>query len=1174
MPRYLVVALLLASSALQIGIVEAISVLGAGSTLPDTMLQAAFFAYRFVAPNVSMQYSGTTTAKGLCRLESHANRCDPTDLDFPRDLDYATSGASIADADYALYPDLQLYPVLATAVVPIYNLGNVQDLTLSPTTLAQIYRGNITHWDDPRILADNPNSSAWGLPAGQRITVVVRSDVAAVTQVWKEALASFEAAFEAQVPADQSAVWPNVTVVGKSGLLGMNAYVMLTPYTIGYSVLGDAVDGGLAVAMMRRGTNVIAASSTSIEHAIMELGSSFGNDGSDASRLTANLYNAAGLNSWPICNYVYVVLRKTTVRNGTTCQQMAANVAFWKWFLNAEVVRNLTHKHSQGSMPEVVRDEVLARLVADMSCDGETVDVVEQTTGLIGQGEQPMEVLFNKFADTYSLVDTAAYVYYNSTTEAALADEADPLASYAFLVTGVPSPNTSNDFSLPFAVLGVSLISACSLILDGLTIAKILDGRITTWLDPAIVALNPGGITDTAGQNLTNRTQSIVLLRGPVGAVEMLTDVLRSYDESYTGAAITTASRYPTDSVLITAVVGTPYSLAVTTLAGSYSSQVRVAQFQRTDGTVVAPSWSSLQACASKDAFDPVSRTFSLPHSTSSACYPLCQALYLRVRKSKCDAIKDAARTRTVAFVEWLFSGAAVDSALQGQNLAPLRTNAQVIAANALVLDTITCTPKAPLPKQSDEGPLVFIIVGAAGGVLVLLGTVGGWWYWRSTEEMRAMRKQFSNDNVAQECAAAIARFDLEAVAWLSSVENLNKIQSSFLKIIHLLTEVKPFIPDQLLTSLTEQDKDDVGEALNECGPLIQTLRCDDEDDTSSMDQHRDSRYSRATVETMASGDGTVRNQSTILSVSFPTIARKRNGSSCTVKFRDRGRSRISTDGFHRASVAPRSQQWVLKRCTYLCIKFGFEETLDNPLVLNEMGAITSALVVCCKKHGATIDKVSYNTVAVHWGVASSVKGSSTNAALAAVEAQQLPNTVSEQLRSCFWMRIAIGFGSCFVATLSAGGHSFFVVCGDEVALPIDLVTTDVHSKCKCITLISPAVYKEVQFSIKCFPRVFANGQLLWEPVERCPERADEEEWMYELRKMDEQGKAEFGWQTLYRVFMMAYNGDQLSDIQRAVELVRGQHASHLSEKDIACLDHLLASIADDVLHLNTLTDV
>eukprot|EP00668_Euglena_longa_P028618 GGOE01035903.1.p1 GENE.GGOE01035903.1~~GGOE01035903.1.p1 ORF type:complete len:1162 (-),score=457.83 GGOE01035903.1:1063-4524(-) len=1142
MPRYLVVALLLASSALQIGIVEAISVLGAGSTLPDTMLQAAFFAYRFVAPNVSMQYSGTTTAKGLCRLESHANRCDPTDLDFPRDLDYATSGASIADADYALYPDLQLYPVLATAVVPIYNLGNVQDLTLSPTTLAQIYRGNITHWDDPRILADNPNSSAWGLPAGQRITVVVRSDVAAVTQVWKEALASFEAAFEAQVPADQSAVWPNVTVVGKSGLLGMNAYVMLTPYTIGYSVLGDAVDGGLAVAMMRRGTNVIAASSTSIEHAIMELGSSFGNDGSDASRLTANLYNAAGLNSWPICNYVYVVLRKTTVRNGTTCQQMAANVAFWKWFLNAEVVRNLTHKHSQGSMPEVVRDEVLARLVADMSCDGETVDVVEQTTGLIGQGEQPMEVLFNKFADTYSLVDTAAYVYYNSTTEAALADEADPLASYAFLVTGVPSPNTSNDFSLPFAVLGVSLISACSLILDGLTIAKILDGRITTWLDPAIVALNPGGITDTTGRNLTNRTQSIVLLRGPVGAVEMLTDVLRSYDASYTGNAIAAAPRYLSNSVLITAVVGTSYSLAVTTLAGSYSSQVRVAQFQWTDGTVVAPSWSSLLACATPNTFNAASQSFTLWKSASSACYPLCQAVYLRVRKSKCDDTTDAVRTRTVAFVEWLFSGAAVDAAMTAQGVAPLRTNTQVAAANALVLDTITCTPKS----LHSDGLLVPIVIGAAAGVLTLLGVVGGWWYWRSTKQMRAMRKQFSNDNVAQECAAAIARFDLEAVAWLNTLANPNKIQSSFLKIIHLLTEVKPFIPDHLLTSLMNDGEGQGAEDAERAST-----------DKSAPDRARasmaSSQYGMSIVRSDSARKGELRT---------PSSSRS-STSSCSPYVRQK-RSQNHLHRNRARDVPKNTQQWVAKRGTYLYAKFGVRGQQGDLMVLDECAAALAALVTLCKKNGATIDAVAHDTVAVHWGVSSNAPTGPLRATQTALEAHSIEEAVSEPLRGDFWMRIAIGFGTCHVATLSAGGHRFFVVCGAEVSLPIEAVTANAHAQCKCTVLITPAVYQEVHFSVRCFPRTWLQGCLLWEPLQALSDSSvADDEWMYELQKMDEKERAQFSGQTLHRVFMMAHNGDSPAAVELAVVELRKRYGSQLSQKDEACLEGLLASVAN-----------
>eukprot|EP00668_Euglena_longa_P010664 GGOE01012918.1.p1 GENE.GGOE01012918.1~~GGOE01012918.1.p1 ORF type:complete len:935 (-),score=352.56 GGOE01012918.1:378-2891(-) len=826
---------------------------------------------------------------------------------------------------------------------------------------------------------------------------------------------------------------------------------------------------------------------------------------------------------------------------------MAANVAFWKWFLNAEVVRNLTHKHSQGSMPEVVRDEVLARLVADMSCDGETVDVVEQTTGLIGQGEQPMEVLFNKFADTYSLVDTAAYVYYNSTTEAALADEADPLASYAFLVTGVPSPNTSNDFSLPFAVLGVSLISACSLILDGLTIAKILDGRITTWLDPAIVALNPGGITDTTGRNLTNRTQSIVLLRGPVGAVEMLTDVLRSYDASYTGNAIAAAPRYLSNSVLITAVVGTSYSLAVTTLAGSYSSQVRVAQFQWTDGTVVAPSWSSLLACATPNTFNAASQSFTLWKSASSACYPLCQAVYLRVRKSKCDDTTDAVRTRTVAFVEWLFSGAAVDAAMTAQGVAPLRTNTQVAAANALVLDTITCTPKS----LHSDGLLVPIVIGAAAGVLTLLGVVGGWWYWRSTKQMRAMRKQFSNDNVAQECAAAIARFDLEAVAWLNTLANPNKIQSSFLKIIHLLTEVKPFIPDQLLTSLMNDGERHGGTDEDED---------EDKDGVSILDKSARGRPLGSTVS----------SQSILLSptrdpkrcILTPTSARSSSTCSSPRLMQKRSQGYLTRN---RARGVPKStQQWAAKRGTFLYAKFGISGQAGNLTVLDECAAALAALVSLCKKNGATIDTVAHDTVAVHWGVSSAAPMGPMHATQTALEAHSIEEAVSEHLRGDFWMRIAIGFGTCHAATLSAAGHRFFVVCGAEVSLPIEVVTTNIHARCKCSVLITPAVYQEVHFSVKCFPRVWLGGCLLWEPLQTLADTGvTDDEWMYELQKMDEKDRAMFSGQTLHRVFMMAHNGDPPVAVHLAVAELRQRYGSQLSHQDEACLEGLLASLTD-----------
>ena len=48
-----------------------------------------------------------------------------------------------------------------TVVAPItvsYNLSGVEDLQLSPATIAKIFQAEITTWDDPAIAADNPDA--------------------------------------------------------------------------------------------------------------------------------------------------------------------------------------------------------------------------------------------------------------------------------------------------------------------------------------------------------------------------------------------------------------------------------------------------------------------------------------------------------------------------------------------------------------------------------------------------------------------------------------------------------------------------------------------------------------------------------------------------------------------------------------------------------------------------------------------------------------------------------------------------------------------------------------------------------------------------------------------------------------------------------------------------------
>lgn len=58
-------------------------------------------------------------------------------------------------------------------------------------------------------------------------------------------------------------------------------------------------------------------------------------------RLTAELSNAQGVNAWPIVTYMYLFLRKSTLRRGATCAYVKENVAFWQWFLSADVAREV-----------------------------------------------------------------------------------------------------------------------------------------------------------------------------------------------------------------------------------------------------------------------------------------------------------------------------------------------------------------------------------------------------------------------------------------------------------------------------------------------------------------------------------------------------------------------------------------------------------------------------------------------------------------------------------------------------------------------------------------------------------------------------------------------------------------------------------------------------------------
>jgi phosphate transport system substrate-binding protein len=150
----------------------------------------------------------------------------------------AQGTANFAGSDPALTPDdrktltkgeVVQIPMFFGAITASYNVNGVdKGLKLDGPTLANIFLGKITTWDDPAIKSLNPGAS---LP-GSKITVVHRSDESGTTKGFTTFLSNYSSEWKSKVGADKTVKWPTGT--GAKGNDGVAAAIKQTDGSIGY----------------------------------------------------------------------------------------------------------------------------------------------------------------------------------------------------------------------------------------------------------------------------------------------------------------------------------------------------------------------------------------------------------------------------------------------------------------------------------------------------------------------------------------------------------------------------------------------------------------------------------------------------------------------------------------------------------------------------------------------------------------------------------------------------------------------------------------------------------------------------------------------------------------------------------------------------------------------------
>ena len=189
-------------------------------------------------------------------------------------------------------------PVIAGAVVPGYKLPGLQkEVRLDGPALANIFLGKITRWNDPAIVALNPDGNMPDLA----ITPVHRTDGSGTTFIFSSYLATQSDEFKEKVGASKQVGWPGGGA-GK-GNEGVAQVVESTPGAIGYIELAYANQNKISFALMKNHDGEFVKASPESTSAAGEGALKTMNK-----NLAASLWDQPGKGVYPIAGFTYVMV--------------------------------------------------------------------------------------------------------------------------------------------------------------------------------------------------------------------------------------------------------------------------------------------------------------------------------------------------------------------------------------------------------------------------------------------------------------------------------------------------------------------------------------------------------------------------------------------------------------------------------------------------------------------------------------------------------------------------------------------------------------------------------------------------------------------------------------------------------------------------------------------------
>ena len=183
-----------------------------------------------------------------------------------------------------------------------YNIPGVKDLVLTREQIVAIYDGSINNWNDPTFIEHN---AGLDLP-NATIVPIARYDYSGSTEIFTRSLSSFSDAWATRYGIFSKRTGWNASVVTlfAERSYGVVDAIHRQPYRVGYvpPASADEVNLPFASVINKRG-RLTVGDKRSVQAAMDERSPSM------SSRLTSNLVDCEGDETYPIAAYSYFIIR-------------------------------------------------------------------------------------------------------------------------------------------------------------------------------------------------------------------------------------------------------------------------------------------------------------------------------------------------------------------------------------------------------------------------------------------------------------------------------------------------------------------------------------------------------------------------------------------------------------------------------------------------------------------------------------------------------------------------------------------------------------------------------------------------------------------------------------------------------------------------------------------------